>query len=265
MVGIAFEGGGAKGAYHIGVMSAIKELGIKYDAIVGTSIGAINGAICTQGDLAKAIEFWQNITGEDIFLPQTVAVLTELTTKFKISNLAEYRGFIQRVIKNKGIDVSHIKAFIDRLVDVDKLMNSPVDFGLATVEIPEFKVVKLFKGQMPSVEIKDYIMASASFPGFHPTVVEHMTFIDGGLRDNCPVDMLFDKGFSTVIAVRTLEPNTTQALQLPEKKQVIKVIEIRPSESLGATMVFTKVTSQHNLDLGYRDAMKVLTNLEEKI
>ena len=39
------EGGGVKGAYQIGALMAIRELMVDFDGVVGTSIGAINGAI----------------------------------------------------------------------------------------------------------------------------------------------------------------------------------------------------------------------------
>ncbi|MDF2677235.1 MAG: patatin family phospholipase, partial [Bacillota bacterium] len=41
-IGIVLEGGGAKGSYEIGVQKALNELEIKYDYVVGTSIGSLN-------------------------------------------------------------------------------------------------------------------------------------------------------------------------------------------------------------------------------
>ena len=45
MYGLVLEGGGARGAYHIGVYKAILEEGIEIGGITGTSIGALNGAM----------------------------------------------------------------------------------------------------------------------------------------------------------------------------------------------------------------------------
>lgn len=44
-LGLVLEGGGVKGAYQIGALMAIRELMVEFDGVVGTSIGAINGAI----------------------------------------------------------------------------------------------------------------------------------------------------------------------------------------------------------------------------
>ena len=40
-----FQGGGALGAYQLGVYQAMHEAGVEPDWVIGTSIGAINGAI----------------------------------------------------------------------------------------------------------------------------------------------------------------------------------------------------------------------------
>ena len=42
---LALEGGGAKGAYQIGAWKALREAGVKIDAVAGTSVGALNGKL----------------------------------------------------------------------------------------------------------------------------------------------------------------------------------------------------------------------------
>ena len=49
---IALEGGGAKGAYEVGVWRALDEAGVRFDAVAGTSVGALNGAMMVMGELA---------------------------------------------------------------------------------------------------------------------------------------------------------------------------------------------------------------------
>ena len=58
---IALEGGGAKGAYEIGVWKALEQAGVKYNAVSGTSVGALNGALMAMRDLPRAIDCWSNI------------------------------------------------------------------------------------------------------------------------------------------------------------------------------------------------------------
>ena len=44
MKGLVLEGGGTKGAYQIGAYKALRDLGIEFQGVAGTSIGALNGA-----------------------------------------------------------------------------------------------------------------------------------------------------------------------------------------------------------------------------
>ena len=63
MRGLALEGGGAKGAYHLGALKALYEAGYAFDGVVGTSIGALNGAIIVQdgGSLETLQKLWDNV------------------------------------------------------------------------------------------------------------------------------------------------------------------------------------------------------------
>ena len=58
---IALEGGGAKGAYEIGAWKALEEAGIKYNAVSGTSVGALNGAMMAMRDLPRAAAAWNDM------------------------------------------------------------------------------------------------------------------------------------------------------------------------------------------------------------
>lgn len=61
-VGLVFAGGGAKGAYQIGVWKALKEKGIQIDAVSGASIGAFNATLFAGNDFEKAENIWVNLT-----------------------------------------------------------------------------------------------------------------------------------------------------------------------------------------------------------
>ena len=65
--GLVLSGGGAKGAYEIGVYIALKKLRKKIDIVTGTSIGAINGMLITQKDLKGALKFWNHVNFKTIY------------------------------------------------------------------------------------------------------------------------------------------------------------------------------------------------------
>lgn len=66
MRAIVLGGGGTKGSYEIGVWKALLELGISYDIVTGTSIGAINGALMVMGDYKRAVSLWQKLDFHDV-------------------------------------------------------------------------------------------------------------------------------------------------------------------------------------------------------
>ena len=64
---IALEGGGAKGAYEVGVWRALDEADVRFDAVAGTSVGALNGAMMVMGELEQALRLWENIRFSQVF------------------------------------------------------------------------------------------------------------------------------------------------------------------------------------------------------
>ena len=66
-LGLVLEGGGVKGAYQIGALMAVRELLVEFDGVVGTSIGAINGAIYLEGGYSKLFDVWNEIQTNTVF------------------------------------------------------------------------------------------------------------------------------------------------------------------------------------------------------
>ena len=64
--GLVLEGGGAKGAYQIGAWKALKEAGVKINAVAGTSVGALNGALICMDELELAQDGADARTGDAV-------------------------------------------------------------------------------------------------------------------------------------------------------------------------------------------------------
>ena len=58
---IALEGGGARGAYQVGAWRALEEAGIRYNAVSGSSVGSLNGAMMAMHAREEAEKLWTNI------------------------------------------------------------------------------------------------------------------------------------------------------------------------------------------------------------
>ena len=121
MRGLALEGGGARGAYHIGVIKALIESGYEFDGFVGTSIGAINAAMLAQGDFAQMFELWMTISFEQLFDEEEQQLLKYLDIKgMKIeSGLPASLIKLLMKIKGGGINTDKMKSFIMPYFDMD--------------------------------------------------------------------------------------------------------------------------------------------------
>ena len=258
MLGLALEGGGAKGAFHIGAVKALLENGYEFDGVVGTSIGAFNGALISQGDFEKAYDLWINMEPSMLFDIEDECMrnivhngLTKETIKYISSRTIN-------LIENRGIDTSKIRRVLYENVDEYKLRTSNIDFGMVTVSIPDFNPVEVYKEDIPAGKIRDYIMASANFPGFKLYPIDGKYYIDGGIYDNCPVNLLIRKGYKDIIAVRTSKNDRFSNI-------INKDVRIRSSvasEDLGNALIFDNDLIRRNITLGYFDAIRMIKNLK---
>lgn len=257
MCGLVLEGGAARGAYHIGVVMAFAENGYEFDGFTGTSIGAINAAMLVQGDFELAFELWEQISMEQLFDidEQSLFELSKIN-RLKINKELprKLKKAVAKIIDNKGISTEKMRAFLETYIDENKVRASGKDFGLVTVSVTERKPYELMLEDIPQGQLLNYIMASASFPGFRPEEIDGKIFIDGALYDNCPVNLLIDKEYDEIIAVRT---NLPSIIQKPKDKGKVKYIA--PRKDLGNPMWFSPENSVRNIELGYEDGLRFLS------
>ena len=258
MIGLALEGGGARGAFHMGVIKALLEEGYEIGGVTGTSIGALNGAILAQGSFSRGYEMWQKIVPSDLFDIEDGEYKKYIERDFDKETALQFAARISRIIRNKGVDTSKIKEFLQGIIDEDKLRKSPMDFGLVTISLSGLKPLELYKEEIPEGKMIDYLIASANFPGFKLKEIEDKYYIDGGLYDNCPINLLARKGYKEIIAVRTLGPGFFKDIKYPG----VKVTHILPSENLGKIFDFNQALIERNLKMGYYDAMRKIKGLK---
>ena len=257
--GLALEGGGAKGAYHIGVAKAFAEHGYEFDGYVGTSIGAINAAKLAQGELDKAVELWMNISPGQIFMDEEqpllhladIRDLMELNADF----VASVKGAITRVVGSRGVSTERMLAFLHTHICEQKVRASGKDFGLVTLSLSERRPYELMLQDIPYGKLVDYIMASASFPGFSSVTIDGKRYVDGGFYNNCPVNLLDKLGYGEIIAVRLGAPGVVH-----RRIRTMKNVKlISPSENLGRLMEFSADNSAAGIRLGYFDGIKFIS------
>lgn len=258
MYGLALEGGGVRGAFHMGAVKALLEEGYEFGGITGTSIGALNGAVIAQGDFEAGYKLWESIDAPLLFDIEEKHYRKLLDRKIDRELIMKLAARMGEIIENKGIDTSKMRMLVESIVDERKLRESGTDFGLVTVSITDLKPLELYKEDIPSGKLVDYIMASASFPGFKSAPIEDKYYIDGGFYDNCPVNLLAQKGYREIIAVRTLGMGIVQNIRYRN----VKVTNIFPSEDLGMMLDFNSDLIKRNLQMGYYDTMRMLKGLK---
>lgn len=250
MRAIVLSGGGGKGAYQAGVYKAIKKLGIEYDIVTGTSIGALNGFLMVQDDLFKCLWLWKHINYNKIF-EDFNNVVDEKTLKNK---------YFEKIV-NGGIDTKKISKLVSRIYNPKKLYNSSVDYGVVAFDIAKLKPIIALKKEMDANTLKKYIIASATcFPVFKPQKYEKEILVDGGYYDTTPINLAVDLGATEVIAVEL----KAVGLRKKVKNKDIKITYITPNNDLTSFLVFEKEAAKKMIKFGYNDTMKVFKKLEGK-
>ena len=153
---IVFSGGGARGAYEMGVWKALNELGIQIEAVAGTSIGSINGALFVQGDFVAALNVWNELSPDTVF-------------DADLSMFEKYR------------DLSRMKKLIEENINEKKIRDSNIRYALVTYNLSDLNDETVFVEDIPEGKLIDYLMASANHPIFKRYKIDGKTYIDGGV------------------------------------------------------------------------------------
>lgn len=239
---LVLSGGGARGAYEAGVIKALNELNIKCDIVTGVSIGSINAACYTQGNTEQIFDLWKNINYRSIFECKSIP-----------NNKKELRKNYIKAAKNKGMEPINLKKILIKNLDIDRIYNSSIDFGLITVKSKKLEKLELTKKDINKNEFIDYLIASCTiFPVFEKKIIDDVSYVDGGYVTSIPYELALNMGAKKLIIVNisAKQPNFK-----PNKK--LNAIYIKPNNKLGSPIVFDSKVSRKNLKYGYNDTMKV--------
>ena len=242
---LVLSGGGARGAYQVGVWRALRELEIDIHIVTGTSVGCLNAMLIVQQEYQLAKEMWESLTYQKV-----------------ISGATDQRqDAVRAILRSGGADAFALKQTLESVYDPEKFYASPIDFGLVTVEYPSFRPVILTKDEIEPERLCDYLMASAAcFPAFQAWEVEGKRYVDGGYYDNMPLQLAERLGAEEIIAVDLQNFGRV----LPSKNPKIPVTLIRHPHcgELGSILEFETQRAKQNLRIGYLDAMKAFEQLE---
>lgn len=191
------SGGASLGAIQVGMAQALDAEGIRPDMIIGTSVGALNGAWLASGrPVAELSDLWFSLRSRQIF---------------PVRPLVGLRGFLGR--GTHLVPNSALRRVLTDHVAFRRLEDAPIPFSVIATDVSTGLEVRLDRG--PAI---DAILASAAIPGIFPPVnIDGRDFIDGGIVDNTPISQAIAAGATDVWVLST---GYSCALPAPPKSAI---------------------------------------------
>ena len=172
------SGGAALGAIQVGMLRALYDREIEPDLIVGTSVGAVNGAFIASRPFTSATtdelaEIWRGLGRGQVF---PLNPLTGFLGFFGArTHLVPERGLRQLLIEH---------------IEFERLEQTTVPFHVITTDVLTGGEVRLSRG--PAI---DAVLASAAIPGIFPPVDwGHRHLMDGGIANHAPISDALELG-----------------------------------------------------------------------
>jgi NTE family protein len=210
-IALVLQGGGALGAYQVGVYQALHEAGIEPDWVCGVSIGAINSAIIAGNPPERRLErlqiFWERITARkvwhytpdgDVYRKARNLTSTFLTTTlgqpgfFKPHDVNPWFSPAGAMTATSYYDTSPLRETLLELVDFDLINSRKVHFAVGAVNVLSGNFL-YFDNKNETIG-PEHVMASGALPPALPMVkigTDH--FWDGGIVSNTPLQHLLDQ------------------------------------------------------------------------
>ena len=222
---LVLQGGGALGAYQVGVYQALHEAGVEPDWIIGTSIGAINAGLIAgnrpRDRLARLEAFWRRMERPEgwPFLPAWTGIpdawsywstlLGGIPGFFRPNLPAFWGAHVPLGTDRAGFySTASLRATLAELVDFSIINEgSPrLTVGAANVET---SMMRYFDSRQSEITTEE-IMASGALPPAFPAVrIDGEFYWDGGILSNTPTEVIFDdnpRRNSLIFAVHLWNP-----------------------------------------------------------
>ena len=210
-IALVLQGGGALGAYQVGVFQALDERGFTPNWVGGTSIGAINGAIIAgnrpRDRLERLRRFWSTVAQED-WLDMTRAPDVARQAYSYWSTLGALvtgrphffmpHPFLPFGVGEAGspelasfYDTRPLRDLLLELIDFEYLNSGAVHFSVGAVHVTSGQL-RYFDNQFQPIGVEHVMASSALPPGFPAVRVDGELYWDGGICSNTPLAMVLD-------------------------------------------------------------------------
>jgi NTE family protein len=205
---LVLQGGGALGAYQVGVYQALHEMGIEPDWVIGTSIGAINAALIAGNPAPRRLErlhaFWDQMAQApsanalpDWFGWAKAAANTKTVVQgiphFFTPNLQALRGLnaVLGVEASSYYSTAPLRETLLTLVDFKHLRECHTRLTVGAVNVCSGHM-RYFDSRDESLDV-DHVMASGALPpAFAAVRIDGEPYWDGGIYSNTPIEAVLD-------------------------------------------------------------------------
>ncbi len=195
MIGFVLSGGVNRGALQVGALQSLVAHGIQANLVAGTAAGALNGVYYAHNPAAESLEQlaqnWLNTKKADIFPGNRWTMAWRvLTGQDSLVSGDNFRRTLLRYLP------AGVRTFRDL----------KIPFYVVAADI--LSATTIIFGDELDVEVREPVLASASFPiVLPPVVIDGCQLTDGGVTAVVPIEVALLRG-ATELYVIDLEPNT---------------------------------------------------------
>lgn len=283
--GLVLCGGGARGAYQIGVYKALEEYSdYNFTGISGVSVGSLNSLLIAQRDVDRAEETWLNVKQKDltdlsdmtekiircginmipyVFNPGlafgsvekvAMTVVQSIAENVAKNNAIEDEENQNRILRYKLFDNNLRNIIANSIYDWDSINRKKIVYACISNTSKESFIP--LTGLSPDEIIKAVLVSACHPLAYGDRIYKGKKYVDGGLKNNVPYQPLTTNGFRKVIVVH-LDQNDAKKTKKGYNASShgdAQLVHIYPSESLGPVFSISQDLTRKRMELGYNDA-----------
>jgi NTE family protein len=205
VVAFVLSGGAGLGAIQVGMLQALYEREIAPELIVGTSVGALNGAYIasrppTPETALSLAAIWRSLRTRQIFPASPATAMGALL------------GRRDHLVPNDGL-----RAVLDAFLQFSRLEDATIPFHVVATDIRDGRPRRLSRGDAQAA-----VLASSAIPGVYPVIhAGDAVLVDGGIANNTPIADAAELGATTIYVLPT---GITCALPAPPPGAVAMLV-----------------------------------------
>ena len=250
-------GGGVLGSSEVGMVRALADSGIRPDLVLGTSIGALNGAFIAADPGPEGAErlaaVWEAVVREGVFLDNPMR---------QAARIAKYRTHL--------LSNAPLRHIIERYLPVSRFEELEVEFQCVAACIEDASGRWFTEG-----DLTDPVVASCSVPGLFPPVrIGEQHYLDGGLVHSIPVGRALALGATRIFVLQVgrveqpLKPPSkpwevaTVAFEIARRHRFVHEMESVPGD-VEMHVLPSGATQSPNVSIGHARKAKMQERMEQ--